>query len=99
MTPERGYSVDPVVVGTRWDGQLNLLPDCPDQAEAGLSAECILNQLAEALFVDGPLQGRLCLATQVEVVRRGVPLSLGTPVRIACIVRTVRADELGSLAD
>src|SRR5205823_5353791 len=45
------------------------------------------------LFGEGPLSGWLCLATNVEVVKRGALLAVGTPIRFACIVRAVRADE------
>jgi hypothetical protein len=84
--------VEPVVVGLRWDGKLSLSPAYPDGDVVGFSAERVLGEIAEALFTEGPLHGYLCLATHIEVVKRGT-VALGQPVRCACIVRAVRADE------
>ncbi len=89
----------PLLVGCRWDAKLSLSQAYPDGVGAGLSAERVLGEIAEELFSEGPLKGRLCLATKVEVVKRGASLAVGTPICFACIVRAIRADEsaIGSL--
>lgn len=85
--------IDSIAVGTRWDAQLWLTEAHPDKDPAGLKTERVLEEIAEALFVDGPLKGRLCLELSVEVVKRGSQIAAGQQISVTGIVRAIRAEQ------
>src|SRR5579871_4856344 len=82
--------MDSIAVGIRWDAQVSLNEGHQDTDPAGLTGERVLEEIAEALFVDGPLKGRLCLELTVEVVKRGGRIAAGSQVSVTGIVRAVR---------
>src|SRR5438105_3555262 len=88
--------MDSIAIGTRWDTQLRLTEAYPDKDPAGLKAERVLEEIAEALFVDGPLKGRLCLELSVEVVKRGGRIAAGQQISVTGIVRAVRVGQQGN---
>ncbi|SRR5258707_14625674 len=85
--------MDSILVGTRWDALVCLNETHQDKDPAGLSAERVLQEIAEALFVDGLLKGRLCLDLAVEVVKRGSRIAAGSQVSVTGIVRVVHIEQ------
>ena len=85
--------MDSIVVGARWDGRVWLSEAHQDKDPAGLTPERVLEEIGEALFVDGPLKGRLCLALTIDVVKHGSRIAAGSQVSVASMVRAVRIDQ------
>src|SRR5437660_1640504 len=85
--------MEPIAVSTRWDALVRLNETYQDKDAAGLTAERVLEEIGEALFVDGPLKGRLCLKLTVEVVKRGSRIAAGSQVSVTGIVRAVRIEQ------
>jgi len=85
--------LDSVIVGTRWDAQVSLNESHQDIDPAGLTGERVLEEIAETLFVEGPLKGRLCLELTVAVVKRGSRIAAGSQISVTGIVRAVSIEQ------
>src|SRR5258708_27816836 len=84
--------MESIVVGTRWNALVRLEETYQDKDAAGLTPERVLEEIAEALLVEGPLQGRLCLDLNVEGVKRGSRIPASSQVSVTGIVRAVRVE-------